>query len=176
MNQSLYLVAGLGKTGHSIASFLQRRNRPFVVFDTRAESEVQGLDAFKKDFPGVDVFFKDLPATLYTQLKTIIASPGVSLDEPFILEAKNLNIPVIGDVECLAEEISTPIIAITGTNGKSTVTTLVGEMLASAGYKVAVGGNIGTPVLDLLDDQNDYDLWVLELSSFQLELIHTLEF
>ncbi|MCA0403630.1 MAG: UDP-N-acetylmuramoyl-L-alanine--D-glutamate ligase [Proteobacteria bacterium] len=176
MNRKLYLVAGLGKTGHSIARFLQKRNRPFVVFDTREEQDISGLDDFKKSFPGVDVFCGNLPLTLYPQLKMIIASPGVALDEPFVIEAKKQNIPVIGDIECLAEEITAPIIAITGTNGKSTVTTLVGEIAAKAGYKVAVGGNLGTPVLDLLDDGKKYDLWVLELSSFQLELIDSLKF
>ena len=96
------------------------------------------------------------------------------MDTPFLKQAIQAGIPVYGDIECLAREIHAPVIAITGTNGKSTVTTLVGEMAKAAGYKVAVAGNIGTPVLDMLDDEHHYDLWVLELSSFQLDLTHSL--
>ncbi|STX39624.1 UDP-N-acetylmuramoyl-L-alanine--D-glutamate ligase [Legionella feeleii] len=172
MNQPFYLVAGLGKTGHSIAGYLSRRNKPFVVFDTR--QSVEGLAAFNTEFPGVDVFLGDLPITIYQQLAGIITSPGVALDEPFLQEAFRRKIPVFGDIECLAREIDAPVIAITGTNGKSTVTTLVGEMAKAAGLSVAVAGNIGLPVLDLLDNDQHYDLWVLELSSFQLDLTYSL--
>ncbi|RAP36550.1 UDP-N-acetylmuramoyl-L-alanine--D-glutamate ligase [Legionella quinlivanii] len=172
MNQSLYLVAGLGKTGRSIAGYLHRRNLPFVVFDTRAEPA--GLSEFRTDFPGVDIFLGQFPDEIYDQLKEIIASPGISLDEPFLQKAIEKKIPVIGDIECLAREIQAPVVAITGTNGKSTVTTLVGEMAKKAGLSVAVAGNIGLPVLDLLDDKQHYDLWILELSSFQLDLIYSL--
>ena len=123
----------------------------------------------------MDVFLGEFPPTLYKQLAGIIASPGVALDEPFLQQAYQLNIPVCGDIEYLAREIKVPVIAITGTNGKSTVTTLVGEMAKAAGLAVAVAGNIGLPVLDLLDDGHHYDLWVLELSSFQLDLTHSLK-
>ncbi|MGQ3892529.1 UDP-N-acetylmuramoyl-L-alanine--D-glutamate ligase [Legionella sp. CNM-4043-24] len=172
MSQALYLVAGLGKTGRSIAGYLQRRQLPFVVYDTRAH--IEGLDDFCHDFPGVEVFAGEFPEHLYPRLGCIIASPGVALDAPFILKAQAEGISVIGDIECLAREIKVPVIAITGTNGKSTVTTLVGEMARAAGLSVAVAGNIGLPVLDLLDDGQHYDLWVLELSSFQLDLVHSL--
>ncbi|MBA2657604.1 MAG: UDP-N-acetylmuramoyl-L-alanine--D-glutamate ligase [Tatlockia sp.] len=173
MSQPLYLVAGLGKTGYSIARYLQRRNRPFVVFDTRRD--LNNLEEFISQFPGVEVFLETLPLPVYEQLTAIIASPGIALDEPFLVEAQRLNIPVYGDIECLAREIQKPLIAITGTNGKSTVTTLVGEMAKASGLAVAVGGNIGEPVLDLLDDNNNYDLWILELSSFQLDLTESLK-
>ena len=172
MHSSLYLVAGLGKTGHSIARYLHRRNKAFVAFDTRREPA--GLSEFKAEFPGVDVFLGALPDALYGQLTEIICSPGVALDEIFIRKAIDMGIPVVGDIECLAREINVPVIAITGTNGKSTVTTLVGEMAKAAGISVAVAGNIGLPVLDLLDDGIHYDLWVLELSSFQLDLTYSL--
>lgn len=173
MNKPLYLVAGLGKTGYSIARYLRRRNLPFVGFDTRKEFD--GLSEFISEFPGVDIFLEQIPLTLFSELSNIITSPGISLDEPFIQKAIELNIPVFGDIECLAREVHVPIIGITGTNGKSTVTTLVGEMAKAQGFSVAVAGNIGYPVLDLLDDSNTYDLWVLELSSFQLDLIHSLQ-
>ncbi len=133
------------------------------------------MPEFTAEFPGVDVFLGNIPPTLYKQLAGIITSPGVALDEPFLQQACQLNIPVCGDIECLAREIKAPVIAITGTNGKSTVTTLVGEMAKAAGLAVAVAGNIGLPVLDLLDDGHHYDLWVLELSSFQLDLTHSLK-
>lgn len=172
VDSSLYLVVGLGKTGHSIARYLQRRNWPFVVFDTRKKPS--GLAAFHVEFPDVDVLTGDFPIVMYDQLTGIISSPGVPLDAPVMQEAHARGIPVFGDIECLAREIQAPVIAITGTNGKSTVTTLVGEMAASAGLSVAVAGNIGTPVLDMLDDNAHYDLWVLELSSFQLDLTDSL--
>jgi UDP-N-acetylmuramoylalanine--D-glutamate ligase len=172
MNQSVYLVAGIGKTGRSIAAFLRRRNLPFVVFDTR--KEIEGLAEFTHDFPGVDIFLGELPVSIYPQLTAVIASPGVAVDEPVFKEVYRLKIPVIGDIECFAREVQAPVIAITGTNGKSTVTTLVGEMAKAAGLEVAVAGNIGLPVLDLIDNGKSYDLWVLELSSFQLDLIESL--
>lgn len=172
MADSYYLVAGLGKTGHSIARYLQRRNKAFAVFDTRLEPE--GLEEFNSEFPGVDVYLHTIPETLYAKLTEIISSPGVSLDADVMHKAIDLGIPIVGDIECLAREILAPVVAITGTNGKSTVTTLVGEMAKKSGLTVAVAGNIGTPVLDLLDNGIDYDLWVLELSSFQLELTYSL--
>lgn len=172
MQSSLYLIAGLGKTGHSIARYLQRRNKAFVAFDTRTQPA--GLSEFRAEFPGVNVFLGELPEALYGQLTEIICSPGVALDEPCMQKAIEMGISVVGDIECLAREIEAPVIAITGTNGKSTVTTLVGEMAKAAGISVAVAGNIGLPVLDLLDDGVQYDLWVLELSSFQLDLTYSL--
>lgn len=172
MSQSLYLVVGLGKTGHSIASYLQRRKLPFILYDTR--KKVDNLADFINHFSGIEIFLGQLPKSIYPQLKEIIASPGVALDNPVFTEARRLNIPIIGDIECFAREVTAPIIAITGTNGKSTVTTLVGAMANAAGLNVAVAGNIGLPVLDLLDSSKQYELWVLELSSFQLDLIFSL--
>ena len=120
------------------------------------------------------VYLQELPEELISQLTDIITSPGVSLGYTFYKKSHASRIACYGDIECLAREISAPVIAITGTNGKSTVTTLVGEMAKAAGFRVAVAGNIGTPVLDLLDDEHHYDLWVLELSSFQLDLTYSL--
>ncbi|RUR16516.1 UDP-N-acetylmuramoyl-L-alanine--D-glutamate ligase [Legionella septentrionalis] len=172
MHPSLHLVVGLGKTGLSIARYMHRRNMPFVMFDTRENPT--GLAEFQAQFPDVDVFLQTLPESLYPRLSEIICSPGVSLDEPFLKKAMQQGISVLGDIECLAREVDVPIVAITGTNGKSTVTTLVGEMAKASGLTVAVAGNIGLPVLDILDVGVRYDLWVLELSSFQLDLTHSL--
>lgn len=169
---SVYLVVGLGKTGYSIARYLRRRNYPFVVFDTRANPP--GLSEFSQEFPGVDVFCEEFPESLYDHITEIICSPGIPLDAQFMQKAVAKNIPIVGDIECLAREINVPLVAITGTNGKSTVTTLVGEMAKAAGISVAVAGNIGLPVLDILDVGVKYGLWVLELSSFQLDLTSTL--
>lgn len=172
MNHSLYLVAGLGKTGLSIARYLHRKNKSFIAFDTRIEAP--GLAEFKAEFPHIPVYLQSIPEEQLSQLTDIITSPGLSLDTPFIKQAIQSGVAVYGDIECLAKEINAPVVAITGTNGKSTVTTLVGEMAKAAGFSVAVAGNIGTPVLDMLDDDHQYDLWVLELSSFQLDLTHSL--
>lgn len=172
MSSSRYLVAGLGKTGHSIARYLQRRNQSFAVFDTRTEPA--GLTEFRDEFPGVEVFLGDVPDAIYKQLSAVITSPGVALDQTVMQKVIAANIPVYGDIECLAREVQAPVIAITGTNGKSTVTTLVGAMAQASGHTVAVAGNIGLPVLDLLDNDVPYDLWVLELSSFQLDLTTSL--
>lgn len=173
MSSSLHLVVGLGKTGHSIARYLKRRNEPFIVFDTRLKPA--NLEEFKTEFPGIDIFLGQLPDNLYAEIKNIIVSPGVALEHPSLKKAQNMQIPIFGDIECLAREIKAPVIAITGTNGKSTVTTLVGEMAKAAGLSVAVAGNIGLPVLDLLAQDTHYDLWVLELSSFQLDLTYSLK-
>lgn len=172
MDHSLYLVAGLGKTGLSIARYLHRKNKSFIVFDTRREAP--GVAEIKAEFPDVPIYLEQIPTELVSQLTDIIASPGVSLDLPFLQQAKQAGVAIYGDIECLARESNAPVVAITGTNGKSTVTTLVGEMAKAAGFRVAVAGNIGTPVLDLLDDEHQYDLWVLELSSFQLDLTYSL--
>lgn len=172
MKHPLYLVAGLGKTGLSVARYLRRNNKPFVVFDSR--SQAPNLAEFTAEFPDISVYVQQLPADVLSQLTDIITSPGLPLETPFLQQAAQAGIQIYGDVECLAREIKAPVVAITGTNGKSTVTTLVGEMAKAAGYKVAVAGNIGTPVLDMLDDEHQYDLWVLELSSFQLDLTYSL--
>ncbi len=172
MKYPLYLVAGLGKTGLSVARYLRRTNKPFVAFDTRPQAP--NLAEFAAEFPDVTVYVQHVPEDILGQLTDIIASPGLSLDTPLLQHAMHAGISVYGDIECLAREIHAPVIAITGTNGKSTVTTLVGEMAKAAGYNVAVAGNIGTPVLDMLDDEHQYDLWVLELSSFQLDLTSSL--
>ena len=172
MSREIYLVAGLGKTGYSIAHYLKRKNRLFIGFDTRAEFD--GLEEFKAEFPEVDVFLHDLPANIYSQLAAVITSPGVPLEESFLQQAREFNIPIYGDIECFAREVRAPVIAITGTNGKSTVTTLVGEKANAAGRTVAVAGNIGDPVLDRLIENHHYNLWVLELSSFQLDLTYSL--
>jgi len=151
MYSTYTLIAGLGKTGQSVARYLDRKEQPYVLSDTRAF----------------------LPEKL-SEVSGIISSPGVPLDDPLFQQARALGIPIIGDIECLAREINAPVVAITGSNGKSTVTSLVGEMAKAAEINAAVAGNIGTPVLDILNDSALPTLWILELSSFQLELTESL--
>ncbi len=168
-----YLIAGLGLTGGSVARYLTRRNIPFVLYDTR--TTLDNSEELQQSYPGSDIFLGEFPEKAMGGIEKIIASPGVVLSAAMVEQAVAHTIPIIGDIECLALEITTPIIAITGTNGKSTVTSLVGEILKADGLRVAVAGNIGTPVLDLLDDTQKYDIWVLELSSFQLDLTCSLK-
>ncbi|HET8731549.1 MAG TPA: UDP-N-acetylmuramoyl-L-alanine--D-glutamate ligase, partial [Moraxellaceae bacterium] len=102
-------------------------------------------------------------------------SPGISVNEPELVSARvNAGIPIVGDIEIFVREVSAPVVAITGSNAKSTVTTLVGLMAQNAGIDVGVGGNLGTPVLDMLREKGEQALYVLELSSFQLETTHSL--
>lgn len=172
MQKTLTLVVGLGKTGLSMARHLAKQGDAFVMFDTRETPE--GATQFREEFPHVPLYLGRLPREVLRDVHTILTSPGLALDLPIFQEARSENIPILGDIECFARVVSAPVIAITGTNGKSTVTSLVGEMAKADGRKVAVAGNIGTPVLELLDEEVTYDLWVLELSSFQLDLTESL--
>jgi UDP-N-acetylmuramoylalanine--D-glutamate ligase len=165
-----YVIVGLGQTGFSVARHLQRQNLLFVACDTRKNPS--GLIEFQTEFPDAPIFCGDLPADLLKQAQQIILSPGVALATPEIAAAQAAGVEVVGDVELFLRQISAPVLAITGSNGKTTVTTLVGEMARASGLRTAVAGNIGQSVLDLLD--TPYDLYVLELSSFQLETTYSL--
>lgn len=159
------LIVGLGATGLSVARYLQQRNQPFCFADDRAaDSRVAQV---QEKFP--DTFIsRALPeAGEWDGISRVILSPGVPRRHPAIQSALDQGVEVIGDVELFAREVTAPVVAITGSNGKSTVTTLVGEMARNAGLQVAIGGNLGTPALDLIDATNE--MYVLELSSFQLE-------
>jgi len=171
--QSLSLIIGLGQTGQSIARWLEKKACPYVFFDTRPCSEK--LLAITKGFKACEVYFQTVPEEIWPTINRVICSPGVALTETVIRKAQALQLPIYGDIECLCQDIQAPIVAITGTNGKSTVTSLLGEITKAHGYSTAVAGNIGNPVLDRLEDGNSYDLWVLELSSYQLESTHSLK-
>ncbi len=173
MEKTLYIVVGLGKTGRSLANYLKRRHQEFIFFDTRVDGNE--FAAIKQEFADVNFFFQELPQKFYTQCKKILISPGIDLATPVLKYARQYDILISNDIECFAQEVQVPVIAITGTNGKSTVTTLVGKMAEAAGLQVAVAGNIGNPVLDQFDNQIHYDVWILELSSFHLELTRSLK-
>jgi UDP-N-acetylmuramoylalanine--D-glutamate ligase len=159
------VVLGLGVTGLSCARYLARCGRTFTVVDTRCEPP--GLDSLLRDFPDVPVFLGDIPAAVVESAGELVVSPGLSLEEPLVLKAIAAGVNIVGDIDLFVREARAPVVGITGSNAKSTVTELVGEMARESGLNVAVGGNLGTPALDLLS--NDCELYVLELSSFQLE-------
>ncbi len=167
----MYLVAGLGITGQSVLRYFEAQGEVCLAFDTRESLDIEVLQA---DFPHIEFALGSIPTTWYSQFETIVLSPGISKLEPWVVALKKLGKQVIGDVELFARAVGVPVVAITGSNGKSTVTTMTGMALQAAGYQVAVGGNIGEPVLDLLMDENEYDAYVLELSSFQLETTYSL--
>lgn len=164
------VVVGLGTTGLSVARFLAGRGDRVVVMDTRAQPPEQAR--LRQELPQVTVITGGLDDAALAAADRIIVSPGLPLQHPQLQAAQRRGIPLLGDVELFARHARAPIAAITGSNGKSTVTTLLGEMARTAGRKVAVGGNLGVPALDLLDDA--VDLYVLELSSFQLEATNAL--
>ncbi|MBI43577.1 UDP-N-acetylmuramoyl-L-alanine--D-glutamate ligase [Marinobacter lutaoensis] len=159
------LVVGLGKTGLSVVRHLSAQGRAFAVADNR--SSPPGLAELKAGWPDVPVYLGPFDAERFAQFNELVVSPGISIAEPAIAAAVASGARIRGDIDLFAEVADAPVVAITGSNGKTTVTTLVGEMARAAGRKVAVGGNIGTPALDLLGQ--GAELYVLELSSFQLE-------
>ena len=159
------IIVGLGKSGMSLVRFLANRGVSFAVADTR-ETPPE-LATLCRDFPQVEVRCGELDVEFLCRADELYVSPGLALATPALQQAAARGVKLSGDIELFARYAKAPIIAITGSNAKSTVTTLVGEMAAAAGKRVAVGGNLGTPALDLLND--DVELYVMELSSFQLE-------
>ena len=165
------LVIGLGKTGYSCARFLESQGVSVIVTDDRAHPPE--LSLLRHEFPGVPVFTGGFSTKALESCAQVVVSPGVPLREPYIRQALTRGMPVCGDIELFARCATAPVVAVTGSNGKSTVTALCGEMARRAGWDVRVGGNFGVPALDLLGD-TDPDLYVLELSSFQLETTFSL--
>ncbi|GMQ87036.1 MAG: UDP-N-acetylmuramoyl-L-alanine--D-glutamate ligase [Gammaproteobacteria bacterium] len=165
------LIVGLGATGLSCACFLARRGVEVAVIDSRERPPA--LADMQRELPDVALFTGGFDAEVFERAERILVSPGVSLQEPLLVAAQQRGIEVIGDIELFARTARAPVVAITGSNGKSTVTTLLGAMARQAGRNVRVGGNLGTPALDLIGEQEP-DLYVLELSSFQLETVQSL--
>jgi UDP-N-acetylmuramoylalanine--D-glutamate ligase len=159
------LVVGLGKTGLSCVRYLCEKGRDVAVADSRLSPP--GLDELRAEWPDLPVYLGEFDADLFAGFNELVVSPGISVAEPAIRVAADKGAVIRGDIDLFSEVADAPIIAITGSNGKTTVTTLVGEMARAAGRRVEVGGNIGTPALELLG--RGADLYVLELSSFQLE-------
>ena len=167
------LIVGLGATGLSAARFLRRRGIAFAVADDRESPP--GYDGLMTLDRHAEVYFGAFDEARFCSADDIIVSPGVSLQTPALRRAAGRGVPIIGDVELFARCVAPrPLAAITGSNGKSTVTGLLAEMAAAAGLRAAVGGNFGTPALDLLGERGDADVYILELSSFQLETTRSL--
>ncbi len=164
------IVVGLGKSGMSLVRFLANRGVSFAVADTRANPPE--LATLRRDYPHVEVRCGELDAEFLCRADELYVSPGLALATPALQQAAARGVKLSGDIELFARHAKAPIVAISGSNAKSTVTTLVGDMARAAGKRVAVGGNLGTPALDLLAD--DVELYVMELSSFQLETTHQL--
>ncbi len=171
MSQNLHVIVGLGETGLSCVRYLSQKGIPLAIIDSR-KNPPHFMD-FIETYPNIPVSLGKMDSPLLDQADKIILSPGVSLHEPAIIKQLNRGVPVVGDVELFATAANAPIIAITGTNAKSTVTTLVGQMAVESDLNVEVGGNLGIPSLDLLR-VTPPDLYVLELSSFQLETTNSL--
>lgn len=168
----LSVIIGLGKTGWSCAQHLARLNIPFAITDSRIDPPE--LASLQKTMPHVQLSLGQFDLPLMLQAKEIIVSQGVALSEPTLVAAREKGIPIIGDIELFARAVQGKVVAITGSNGKSTVTSLVGEMVRQANVSVHVGGNIGIPALDLLA-REQVDCYVLEVSNFQLEVTYSLE-
>lgn len=180
--QGYAVIVGLGRTGLSCARYLRAHGWRLAVTDTRQKppelARLAELDA------RIPVSAGGLDTRLLEGADCVVASPGVSLAEAFFVEARRRGIEIVGDIELFARAAEAPVVGITGTNGKSTVTTLVGRMAERAGLRVRVGGNLGEPALDLLgakpatlagSNSGPTQLYVLELSSFQLDATTSLD-
>ncbi|MCI0653333.1 MAG: UDP-N-acetylmuramoyl-L-alanine--D-glutamate ligase [Methylococcaceae bacterium] len=165
--ESRVLVVGLGLTGFSVARFLSGLNIDVAITDNRGNppclAQLQSLSA---DIP---VFLGGYDRLAFNAATHLVVSPGVSLDTKEVFQALEAGLPLFSDIDLFASVVKAPVVGITGSNGKSTVTSLLGTMARIAGWNVRVGGNLGVPALDLLDQDEEIDLYVLELSSFQLE-------
>ncbi|MFZ1052126.1 MAG: UDP-N-acetylmuramoyl-L-alanine--D-glutamate ligase [Candidatus Sulfotelmatobacter sp.] len=166
------LVVGLGKSGVASALFLKAHGARVTVSDTKSGDELRNEIPVLLDH-GVTVETGGHGERLFRGQDLIVVSPGVPVDAPLLAQARSLGEAVIGEIELAAQFLPGPIVAITGSNGKTTTTTLTGEILAAGGLPTLVGGNIGTPAISLAERAKPETVIVLEVSSFQLETIQT---
>ena len=166
------LVVGLGVTGLSCVRYLVARGCDVSAIDSRTAPP--GLGEMQREFPDVPAHMGGFASNWFDRADMLVVSPGVSTREPAIAGAIAAGCEVVGDIELFAREARAPVVAVTGSNGKSTVTALVGAMCRVAGLETRVGGNIGVPALSLLGP-SEPDAYVLELSSFQLETTSSLD-
>src|ERR1700731_3941581 len=164
------LVVGLGKSGLAAALFLRRRGAQVTV------SDIRSAEALAKDIPalleeGINVEAGGHGLLTFRRQDLIVVSPGVPLDTPEVAQALGYGLHVIGELELASRFLRGDILAVTGANGKTTTTTLIGKILADSGRPTQVGGNIGLPVIDLISASTTETLNVLEVSSFQLETV-----
>lgn len=163
--QSRVMVLGMGATGASVARYLASRGDTAVFCDTR--SAAPGRDAIAAAMPDAPLYAGPTLPDLSHTVEQVVVSPGVPLDLPPLVKARERGLEICSDIDLFMGECRAPVIAVTGSNGKSTVTAMTAAALAGAGWQAPAGGNLGTPALDLLDA--NADAYVLELSSFQLE-------
>lgn len=175
------LIVGLGKTGLSCARFLKLKNLGFAIADNRLDPP--GINQLLEEIPHISVQTGAFNGDAFADASQLIVSPGISIKQPVFAKAQSNGVEILGDIELFARNVNAPVVAVTGSNGKSTVTCLLGEMAQAANMQVKVGGNLGTPALDLLRDSliecaqdktKIPDFYLLELSSFQLETTQTL--
>ncbi len=172
LNNKRVLVVGLGKSGVASALFLKERGARVTVSDTKSPDQLREEIPVLLDH-GITVETGGHGERTFRGQDLIVVSPGVPVDAPPLVQARASGEPVIGEIELAAQNLTGPIVAITGSNGKTTTTTLAGEILAAGGLPVAVGGNIGTPAISLIAAATKETIFVLEISSFQLETIQT---
>ncbi len=166
------LVVGLARSGAAVAEFLLSRGARVVVNDAKPVAELK--DAERLRAKGIEIVAGEHPPELFEKSDLIVVSPGVPLALEPIQRARRAGAPVISEVELAARFLRGRLIGITGSNGKTTTTTLTGELLKGAGLPAHVGGNIGTPLISLVDASRDDGFTVIELSSFQLEAVERL--
>jgi len=163
-----FLVVGLGVSGMAVARFLKRRGADVTITDRASADELKRYVADAREL-GVTLELGSHTDASFMSVDCIIISPGVPLTITPLLKAAEANVPIMGEIELAAALISKPVVAVTGTNGKTTVTTLVGDMLKQSGKHVFVGGNIGKPLIGFVDKGENADVAVVEVSSFQLD-------
>ncbi|HKI24788.1 MAG TPA: UDP-N-acetylmuramoyl-L-alanine--D-glutamate ligase [Candidatus Sulfotelmatobacter sp.] len=172
LNDKRVLVVGLGKSGVASALFLKAHGARVTVSDTKSGDELRNEIPVLLDH-GITVETGGHGDRTFRGQDLIVVSPGVPVDAPPLVQARALGGSVIGEIELAAQFLPGPIVAITGSNGKTTTTTLAGEIMAAAGFPALVGGNIGTPAISLAERAKPETVIVLEISSFQLETIQT---
>ena len=164
------VIVGLGSTGLSCAKYFASKGKPYKVVDNR--DDPPGLSALIEQFPATEYEVGGFFLDTFKNARELVVSPGINLNTSEIVAARRAGVPVTGDIDIFSKLVTTPIIGITGSNGKSTVVSILAEILKKAGKKYGLGGNLDganfKPALDLLGEGKK-DFYVLELSSFQLE-------
>lgn len=165
------LIVGFGKSGRSAAEWLRLKGAEITISDRKSLSDLPRDQVLQMRELGIEFETGEHRPETFIQADLIVISPGVPLDIESLRAAREKGIPVMGEMQLALEHIDCPVIAVTGTNGKSTVTSLVGDMIAKSGAQVFVGGNIGTPLTDYLLERRPADYVVIEVSSFQLDIM-----
>lgn len=161
------LVLGLGRTGRSVAQFIASHGGGVRVTD--GSENLARFEEFESSHDSIELCHADNPDVLLDQIEIVVPSPGIPANHPVLLRAVERGLQVVSEIECAYRSMDCPIVAVTGTNGKSTTTKLIGDMFERAGHEIFIGGNYGTPLIEAAD--KDYDVAIAEISSFQLEWV-----